>query len=106
MQKPQTLEEWYEAYKVKTGIPVNQKPYKRLKYFPKMGFMLYGIIDQQLLICETAGDGTFWYNMAKKMAKENNCTEISTVIYCNPEAYMRRFKGAKVAGTVMTMEVD
>lgn len=100
-----TLAEWQEHYRKKTGRSVAPKPYKRLKFDPNEGFMYWGVLEDTLVVCETVGNGAFWMHTAKQLAKEYSCSKITTVIYCNPSAYMRLFPGTKIDGTVMVLEV-
>lgn len=66
------------------------------------GFASFRSIDGYLVIHQCYGDGKFWANLARDMAKDKGLKGVMFTTRRNPKAFERRH-GAKIVGYLMEL---
>ena len=90
-----TFEEWVEIYEKKSGDK-HEVPHRAITLFDSSrGFLVFTVFPDKsaLLVCETCGDGVYWYEKCIKICREHNIPKLMTICTRKIIPYIKLMRG-------------
>lgn len=102
-----TFAEWVACYKKKTGQEFTPRDDEAILIDLEKGFCSYSIDPNEkiLIVGGVCGDGIYWDNLLRNIAKSHSCKQIIFYTDRNPKAWERKL-GYKLHSYVMVKEVE
>ena len=94
----------------KTYLLKSKDTYKHLyhaSHFEEVdgkGWCSYDIVGDGVVVRQLYGDGTYWFNRLKDVAKIYNCSKLTGIVNRSPKGYIKKYN-AKVVGHVIEINL-
>ena len=101
-----TKDEWLKWYQERTDCEdLNLNPDELIMFHPEHGFIAYWVHDDTFELHHMCGDGKYWFNIIKKIAKFENVHKLRAFTRGNPNAWIRKY-GGRITGYEMEANID
>lgn len=101
-----TKEEWLEWYAECTGCrDLKLHPDEMILFHQEHGFIAYFINNGVFELHHMCGDGKFWADVIKKIARLERVTTLRAFTRRNPQAWIRKY-GGRITGYEMECEIS